>query len=124
MGTRTVKSATTLTLGSIENEFCPTHRSNWRQVLRSRGKKEKVGSETMVPEHLSFSKLFAELTSQKDFFVGVKGVDDQRHQLTDIGGEGEGLDVCGVGRGFMEKKNKCEILFKTEDEGNGKPLMG
>ena len=63
----------------------------------------------MVPEHLSFSKLFAELTSQKDFFVGVKGVDDQRHQLTDIGGEGEGLDVCGMGRGFMEKKNLLEI---------------
>ena len=84
-------------IGAIGDKFCV-----------SRGKKEKVGSETMVPEHLSFSKLFAELTSQKDFFVGVKGVDDQRHQLTDIGGEGEGLDVCGVGRGFMEKKNKCE----------------
>ena len=49
---------------------------------------------------------FAELTSQKDFFVGVKGVDDQRHQLTDIGGEGEGLDVCGVGGGSWERKNK------------------
>jgi len=124
MGTTTVNSATTLTLGSIENEFCPTHLSNWRQVLRVEGKKRKGGFRDHGSGTLKFSKLFAELTSQKDFFVGVKGVDDQRHQLTDIGGEGEGLDVCGVGRGFMEKKNKCEGLFKTEDEGNGKPLMG
>jgi hypothetical protein len=73
------------------------------------GKKRKGGFRDHGSGTLKFfSKLFAELTSQKDFFVGVKGVDDQRHQLTDIGGEGEGLDVCGVGRGFMEKKNKCE----------------
>ena len=39
--TKTETSATALTLGSIENEFCPTHRNNWRQVLRVGGEKKK-----------------------------------------------------------------------------------
>lgn len=30
--------------------------------------------------------------SQEDFFVGVEGVDDERHQLGDLSLEGKGLD--------------------------------
>lgn len=78
----------------------------------------------MVPEHLSFSKLFAELTSQKDFFVGVKGVDDQRHQLTDIGGEGEGLDVCGMGRGSWKRKTSVRDFSKQKMRETGNHLWG